>query len=266
MAIVSAVVVVAGLGALFGYLLSWAEKKLAVEKNEKEVQLEAVMPGANCGGCGFAGCNAYADAVAKGEAEIGLCVPGGAATAAKMAEIMGAKTPSLDTRRKVAHVFCNGDCNVTAKEYVYKGIEDCNSAALLFGGDNLCKSGCLRLGSCIKVCPVGAISKNADGRIVVDENACISCEKCVEVCPTGVIRMLYEDSEYVVDCSNHESGAIVRKKCSAGCIGCKICQVKFPDSGFAVDNFLSSFDQTKPHAQAEAAKDACPVKVITKRK
>ena len=88
MAIVSAVIVVAGLGALFGYLLSWAEKKLAVEKNEKEIQLESLMPGANCGGCGFAGCNAYADAVANGEAKIGLCVPGGAATAAKMAAVM----------------------------------------------------------------------------------------------------------------------------------------------------------------------------------
>lgn len=266
MAIVSAVIVVAGLGALFGYLLSWAEKKLAIQKNEKEVQLEAVMPGANCGGCGFAGCNAYADAVARGEAEIGLCIPGGAATAAKMAEIMGTNAPvEGDNRRKVAHVFCKGDCNVTGKEYLYKGLDDCNSAALLFGGDNQCKSGCLHLGSCIKVCPVGAISKNKEGHIVVDEAKCISCEKCVKVCPTGVIRMLYEDSEYVVDCSNDETGAVVRKKCSVGCIGCKICQVKFPESGFTVDNFLSSFDQTKPHAQAEDAKNACPVKVISKR-
>ncbi len=116
MAIVSAVIVVAGLGALFGYLLSWAEKKLAIQKNEKEVQLEAVMPGANCGGCGFAGCNAYADAVARGEAEIGLCIPGGAATAAKMAEIMGTNAPvEGDNRRKVAHVFCKGTATSPAR-------------------------------------------------------------------------------------------------------------------------------------------------------
>lgn len=265
MAIVSAVIVVAGLGALFGYLLSWAEKKLAVEKNEKEIQLESLMPGANCGGCGFAGCNAYADAVANGEAKIGLCVPGGAATAAKMAAVMGTATPAADQRKKVAHVFCKGDCNVTGKDYAYKGIQDCNSMALLFGGDNSCKSGCLHLGSCINVCPVGAISKNADGHIIVDETKCIACEKCTQVCPTGAIKMLYADSEYVVDCSNHEMGAKVRKECSVGCIGCKICQVKFPDSGFTVDAFLSSFDQTKEHPQAEAAKEACPAKVISKR-
>ena len=264
-AIISAVVVVAVMGGLFGFLLSWAEKKLAVKKNEKEEALEAIMPGANCGGCGYAGCAAYADAVASGEAPIGLCNPGGSALAAKMAEIMGVAAPETEQRKKVAHVFCKGDCNVSKQDYTYQGISDCNSAALLFGGANTCKSGCMRLGSCIAVCPVGAISKNAEGHIVVDEDACISCEKCTRVCPTGAIRMLYEDSEFVVDCSSHEKGAVVRSQCSVGCIGCMICQKKFPESGFSVDRFLSSFDQTASHGQAEQALEACPVKVIVKR-
>jgi len=264
MEILFAVIVVSVLGAIFGFGLSWAEKKLAVHKDEKEIAIEALMPGANCGGCGFAGCIAYADAVAHGSAEIGLCNPGGNALAVKMAEIMGKSVESSGERRKVAHVFCKGDCQVTAKDYTYSGLSDCNSAALLFGGDNACKTGCLHLGSCIAVCPVGAISKNDQGHIVVEEKSCIGCGKCTTVCPTGVIRMMY-DSEYVVDCSSHEPGAKVRKQCSVGCIGCKICQVKFPTSGFAVESFLSTFDQSKVHDQAEAAMEACPAKVISKR-
>lgn len=265
MTIISAVVVVAVMGGLFGFLLSWAEKKLAVKKDEKQEALEAIMPGANCGGCGFAGCNAYADAVASGEAAIGQCSPGGSALAQKMADIMGISAPQGETRRKVAHVFCKGDCKVTKQDFKYQGLTDCNSASLLFGGSNACKSGCLHLGSCIAVCPVGAIHKNAEGHIEVDEDACIACEKCTKVCPTGAIRMLYQDSEFVVDCSNHEKGALVRGQCSAGCIGCMICEKKFPESGFKVERFLSTFDQSKPHGQAAQALEACPAKVIVKR-
>jgi len=105
---------------------------------------------------------------------------------AKMAEIMGKKVEaSGDDRRKVAHVMCKGNTEFTVKDYNYEGLLDCNAASLLFGGDNNCKSGCLHLGSCIKVCPVGAISKDKDGYIIVDEKLCISCEKCVAICPTG---------------------------------------------------------------------------------
>lgn len=266
MNIVMAVVIVAVLGAVFGFALSWAEKKLAVKKNEKEVAIEAMMPGANCGGCGFAGCMAYADAVANGEAEIGLCNPGGKELAQKMGAIMGKVVAEGDERKKVAHVFCKGDCNVTSQQYAYKGLGDCNSAVMLFGGPNACKSGCIHLGSCISVCPVHAISKDSDGHVSVDETKCIACGKCVAVCPTHAIRLMYADSPYVVDCSNHEKGAATRKECTVGCIGCGICEKKFPESGFVVDDFLSSFDLDKPHAQAQDAMDACPRKVIVKRK
>src|SRR5690554_4294509 len=168
-----AIIVVAVLGGLFGFGLSYAEKKLAIKKDPKVLALEPIMPGANCGVCGYAGCNAYAAAVALGEAEIGLCSPGGPSSVAKMAEILGA------------------NIEFTLKDYNYDGREDCNAAALLFTGDNNCKSSCLHLGSCIKVCPVGAISKDKDGYIIVDEKACISCEKCVQICPTNAMHMIY---------------------------------------------------------------------------
>lgn len=266
MNILFAILVVAALGGLFGFGLSYAEKKLAIKKDPRVLALEPIMPGANCGVCGYAGCNAYAAAVALGEAEIGLCSPGGPSLVAKMAEIMGKKVEaSGDDRRKVAHVMCKGNTEFTVKDYNYEGLLDCNAASLLFGGDNNCKSGCMHLGSCIKVCPVGAISKDKDGYIIVDEKLCISCEKCVAICPTGVMQMIYEDSEYVIDCNSHEPGGKVRKQCTVGCIGCKICETKYPESGCKVDRFLAIYDQMLPHSQIEAAAEACPTKIIIKR-
>jgi Na+-translocating ferredoxin:NAD+ oxidoreductase RNF subunit RnfB len=266
MNILLAVLVIAVLGGLFGYGLSFAEKKLAVKKDPRVLALEPIMPGANCGVCGYAGCNAYAAAVALGEAPIGLCTPGGSSLSAKMAEIMGQKIENTgDTRRKVAHVMCRGNTEFTNKDYAYEGLLDCNSAALLLGGDNSCKDGCLHLGSCIAVCPVGAISKDEQGYIIVDEKACISCEKCVQICPNKVMQMMYEDSEYVIECNNHEPGGKIRKVCTVACIGCLICEKKFPESGCKVDRYLSSFDQSVPHSQIAEAAQACPTKCIIKR-
>ncbi|HOR80455.1 MAG TPA: RnfABCDGE type electron transport complex subunit B [Sphaerochaeta sp.] len=265
MNILLAIIIVAVLGGIFGYGLSYAEKKLAIEKDPKVLALEPIMPGANCGVCGYAGCNAYVAAVVKGEAELGLCTPGGPSLVEKMSEIMGLKVDSVDeVRRMVAHVMCRGNPEVTKRDYRYEGLEDCNAAALLLGGDSTCKSACLRLGSCINVCPTGAISKDEKGYIIVDEKKCISCEKCVLVCPTGAMQMIGADDEYVVECNNHEPGGRVRKYCTVGCIGCKICETKYPESGCTVDRFLATFNQLAEHNQIADAAEACPTKCIVK--
>ena len=266
MNILLAILVVAVLGGLFGFGLSYAEKKLAIKKDPKVLALEPIMPGANCGVCGYAGCNAYAAAVATGQADIGLCSPGGPSLVEKMAEIMGLKVDAnSENRRMVAHVMCRGNVDVSTIDFSYEGLEDCNAAFLLHGGNYNCKSACLHLGSCIKVCPVGAISKDKDGYIIVDEKTCISCEKCVQICPSNAMHMIYEDSEYVIECNSHESGGKVRKQCTVGCIGCKICENKYPESGCKVERFLSTFDQTLPHSQIADAAEACPTKCIIKR-
>lgn len=263
MNILFAFLVISVLGLFLGVSLSIAEKKLAVEKDDKLVALEASMPGANCGGCGYAGCSAYAEAVFKGEAEPGLCSPGGAALAKKMGEILGVEVSVKE--KMVAFVHCKGNPSHTQMDYDYKGIEDCNAAAMLQGGPVACKEGCLHLGSCINVCPVGAISKDSNGDIVVDKEACIACGKCVAICPNKVIRMVPYSAEYIVACNNHLPGGKVKKICTVGCIGCKLCQVKVDNSPFEVVDFLSHNNYSNNQENASAAADICPQKCILKR-
>ncbi len=258
-----AFLVLALLGWILGICLAVASKKLAVPKDEKLVELEAAMPGANCGGCGYAGCSAYAEAVYKGEAKPGLCSPGGNKLVERMAEILGIE--AVEMEKMVAFVHCGGDWKKTVVDYKYVGMDDCNAAYINQSGPMACKEGCVHLGSCMKVCPTGAISRDDDGKIRVDKEKCIGCMACTKVCPTHVIRMVPYSAEYLVECNNHMPGGKVRKVCQVGCIGCKICQIKVPDSPFAVENFLSHNDYTKPQGSAPEAAELCPQKCIVKR-
>ena len=221
-----------------------------------------MLPGANCGACGYAGCASYAEAIVLEDADIKLCVPGGADVAKKIAEIMNVSFDIGENTKMVARVHCYGNSETTKKDFIYDGMESCNAAYMMYQGDNGCKYSCLGLGSCITVCPVDAITKREDGRIYVDKDVCIGCEKCVSVCPTGAMKMIPYDAAYYIACNSKDKGAAVRKVCSVGCIGCKICEKKFPDAGFTIKNFLSEIDYSiEVNGQDEAAK-ACPVSCI----
>jgi len=143
MNILVAFIVLAVLGGILGVGLSIASKKLAVVKDQRLEQLEAMMPGANCGGCGFAGCAAYAEAVFKGIAQPGLCSPGGQSLTDRMSAVMGVKAATVE--KMVAYVFCKGSCSKTTRDFEYMGLEDCNAASILFKGEGSCKYGCLHL-------------------------------------------------------------------------------------------------------------------------
>lgn len=248
------------LGGLLGLALAVASKFFAVTKDERIAQVEEALPGANCGACGYAGCAAYAEAIVADEAPLTLCGPGGAEATKAIGSIMGQEVDASGGRM-VAQVHCRGTRETSSYLYDYKGIEDCNALHALFQGDKECKFGCLGLGSCIKVCPADAISRDTKGRIVVDPEKCISCEKCVEVCPTGVMKMIPADADYIVACNSTDKGAAVRKYCTVGCIGCKMCEKKSPEGGFVVEQFLASIDYSK-HGERETAAGACPPKCI----
>ncbi len=254
---------VSGLGIILGLGLAYASKIFAVKKNEKQEALENSLPGLNCGACGYAGCPAYAEAIASGQDEdLTKCSPGGEATAEKLAELMGVKL-EVTMEKMVAQVHCRGGKETSKYMFEYTGVRDCNAAYAMFQGDKVCKFSCLGLGSCIKVCPVDAIDYDSEGLVWVDKEMCIGCEKCVEVCPTGAMQMIPYSADYIVACNSTDKGGAVRKYCSVGCIACKICEKKSPEGGFKVENFLSKIDYSFKGERVSAA-DACPTKCIIK--
>jgi Na+-translocating ferredoxin:NAD+ oxidoreductase RNF subunit RnfB len=251
--------------AVLGFGLAAASRKFKVEKDENVEKLNVLLPGLNCGGCGYAGCESYAVALASGkDKDARKCGPGGPETRAALGRELGLEV-SGSTVKQVARLACLGADGVAVKEYQYIGYADCESAKLQFDGDKGCKYGCLGLGSCVKVCPVDAISYTGNGLVAVDEKKCISCELCVAICPTGVMKMVNAESDWFVACNSRDSAKITKSLCSAGCIGCRICERKFPDAGFVVTDNLSVLEYTVLNGEGrEAAAAACPPKCIIK--
>lgn len=255
---------VGGLGIVFGALLAFASRILAVQKDERIIKVEEALPGINCGTCGYAGCSAYAEAIVTADAGLTLCSPGGAESAKAVAAIMG-KEVTIAQARRIPQVHCRGGRETSTYHYQYEGAKDCNAIHSLFGGDKVCPNGCLALGSCIKVCPADAIGYDTAGLVVVNRELCISCGQCINVCPTGVMKWIPYDADVLVACNSNDKGAATKKYCSVGCIGCKICEKRSPEGGFRVENFLASIDYSHK-GERENAFAKCPSKCIIKNK
>ena len=255
--ILYAVLVLGIMGAVFGAVLAIASKVFAVKTDERLPKLVEALPGANCGGCGFAGCQAYAQAVLEGRAEIGLCVAGGQASADRMAAVMG--VTAAKTERVVAMVRCRGHHTAKAR---YDGIHDCRSAMFVGGnGPSACPSGCLGFGSCVSVCRFDAIHV-VDGVAKVDPEKCTGCLQCAAVCPRKVIVPVSYDADIVIACSNHERGAYTRRECDMGCVGCHLCEKQCEFDAIHVVNNLAVIDYSKCVACGRGAA-VCPRKLIS---
>ena len=212
--------VVGGLGLLFGLGLSIASKAFEVKVDEKVTKVREVLPGANCGACGQSGCDAYAECLVEGKCDINSCPVGGEELVKKLGEILGVDAAS--TVARTARVKCSGKYENCKHKFDYSGVEDCIAAANLYGGPSACTYGCVGLGNCVRACPFDAIVI-IDGLAKVIESKCKACEKCVAACPKGIIEMTPKCNEYTVACKSLDKGAIVRKNCSVGCIGCRKC-------------------------------------------
>ena len=259
--VIIAVVILAALGALFGLVLGFAAKVFAVEVDPKEEAVLGCLPGANCGGCGFAGCSGYAAAVAKGAAPVNACAAGGETVAAQIAEIMGVSAGTMV--KQLAQVHCTG-CGQNYKQYEYVGLHDCVAASKVPGGGALsCAYGCLGLGSCEKACPFDAIHV-IDGVAVVDEEKCKACGKCVDICPRHIIALEpYKTKRHVtIPCSSHDKGVDARKVCDNGCIGCSLCAKSCPKEAITMVNNLAVIDYEKCIGCGICAQK-CPRKLIT---
>jgi len=249
---------------LLGAGLAIASRKLKVKSDKRVESLIAALPGLNCGVCGYAGCEFYAKALAsETDSDIAKCSPGGPDTQGSLAKLLGIEAGEISTRM-VARLACLGGNGIAKKEFTYLGYSDCESAYSQFHGDKGCKYGCLGLGSCVKSCPVDAISCTGTGLVRVDPELCIGCEICVAVCPTGVMTMAPKNAKWFVACKSKDPPKLTKKHCRAGCIGCRICERKFPGSGFVVSDNLSMlvYSDDANEEEQRAASTACPPKCI----
>lgn len=240
--IIIPVIIVSSIGLIAGLGLAVASIMMAVPKNEKAEKLEKMLPGANCGACGYSGCSGYALALANGEAEIGLCSPGGEMVLKKTLEILGGEAKKVEY--KSALIKCMGSEHNTEKCMNYQGIETCSAACMLYRGISKCSYGCIGFGDCKEACPYGAINI-CNGLAVIDHKKCKGCSKCVAACPKKIIKLVPLKNQAVVRCSNCNKGSITNKVCKIGCIGCMRC-VKICEHGaITVKNFLARVDSQK---------------------
>ena len=253
--IILAAVIVGGTGLFIGVFLGVAGKKFAVEVDEREEAILGVLPGNNCGGCGYAGCSGLAAAIVKGEAEVGGCPVGGAPVAAKVGEIMG--VAAGEQVHEVAFVKCGGDCEKAKQEYEYHGLSDCTMVNMMQdGGPKACSYGCLGDGSCVQACPFDAIHI-VNGIAVVDQEACKACGKCVAKCPRHLIELVPYDKQIRVACGSHAKGKAVTTACELGCIGCKKCEKNCPSEAITVTDFCAHIDYDKCTGCGKC-KEVCP--------
>lgn len=257
--IVIAVLVVGGLGLLLGLFLGVAGIAFKVEVDEREEKILEVLPGNNCGGCGYPGCSGLASAIVKGEAPVNGCPVGGASVGSKVAAIMG--VDAAESTRLTAFVKCQGDCDKTTRLYEYSGVEDCAFSKFVpAGGAKSCSFGCLGFGNCVKACQFGAI-KVENGIARVNRELCKACGKCVSACPKNLIELIPYDSKIVVSCSSKDKGPVAMKKCTTACIGCGLCVKNCPSAAITVTDTLAHIDQSKCTG-CGTCKEKCPKKAI----
>jgi Na+-translocating ferredoxin:NAD+ oxidoreductase RNF subunit RnfB len=240
--ILFAVISVTAIGAICGIILTVASKLMYVKVNELAANLQEILPGANCGACGYPGCSGYAQSLADGQAKPNLCTPGGSAVLAKISEILGVETTGLE--QKIAVVNCGGDSNAQKKKMEYKGIKSCTAAKPLFGGEMSCAFGCIGYGDCQNACPGNAICIN-EGLARVIAKLCTGCGLCVKTCPNKLISLENIKTPVIVACKNIEKGAVTRKKCSSGCIACGKCVRECSSGAITMADNIAKIDYEK---------------------
>jgi len=235
-----------GLSLIFAAILAIAFKKLAVKVSEKEEKLKNLLPGANCGACGFPGCEAYAHALAKetGKHPANLCTVGGPETAKQVGEILGVEVE--ETEPMLCVLRCKGGKDEAVERYEYHGPGDCRSNYVLLGGNKACIYGCLGGGHCVTVCPFNAIKMGPNHLPIIDPHKCTACGICVKECPRQVLELIPRSRLVYLACKSLDKGKAVKNVCKVGCIGCTLCVKVCPYEGaIAMDGDLAVMDYKK---------------------
>jgi len=257
--ILTAVIVLGGVALIASIILSIASRVFSVKIDPKEEKILEILPGANCGGCGYPGCSGYARALAEGSAEPNLCAPGGPDVAQQIGAILGKEVEVKEVM--VARVLCQGNFDNCAPRLQYRGINSCVAAFLMSDSRKSCIYACEGFGDCVEACPFDAIYMSAKGLPIVIEEKCTACGSCVEACPKNVIELVPQSKQLVISCRSLDPGKEVRQKCKAGCIACGMCVRKCPHEAIEVKDNLAVMDLEKCQVCGVCAA-VCPTKSI----
>lgn len=253
------IAVLGGMAVIFGVGLGYAGVKFEVKEDERIAEVRNFLPGANCGACGFIGCDDLAAAIVNGSASPNSCPAANAAAAVSISEIMGVEATT--EAQKIAIVKCGANQSNSTYNYRYEGLNSCMAAAQLSnGGSKACRYGCIGGGSCVTACKFDAVSI-VDGLAVINEEKCTACGMCVKACPKNLIELIPQKSSVRVLCNSCDNGKTVRANCSVGCIGCKMCEKVCKYDAVSVKDFLAKIDYSKCTLCGECVKK-CPTKSI----
>lgn len=267
--ILIAVLVLGAIALVAAIILYFVAKKFAVEEDPRIAKVSALLPQANCGGCGFPGCSGMAVALVKGadngSVEGLFCPVGGATVMEQAADLLGIAV--ANTEPKVAVVRCNGTCENRPRIAEYDGMRTCAAMHSTGAGETGCGYGCLGCGDCVSACPFGAIHINPDTLLPeVDEDKCTGCGSCAKACPRHIIELRKKGPKgrrVYVRCVNHDKGAVARKACSSACIACGKCEKACKFDAITIENNVSYIDFNKCRMCTKCV-DECPTGAIAK--
>lgn len=258
--ILIAVGFMAVLGLVLATVLVIANRRLYVYEDPKIDLVEDMLPHANCGACGTAGCRAFAEKLVTGESQPGACTVNSAEMNQQIASFLGVELGSQE--RRVARLACAGGNNVARRHGDYQGVQSCRAATLVSGGGKGCVWGCLGLGDCERVCDFDAIIMDAHDLPQVINDKCTACGDCVDICPRDLFSLQPVSNKLWVACKNLEKGEAAEAECAVACNGCGRCALDAPGNLIAIDHHLAVIDYTKNALASRIAIERCPTGAI----